>query len=143
LYLPLFVRLLRSREWFKGERSPLWVYAPILPLALIQVTMRERWPGLQNLIDDWANFTYYSIFLIAGFLLARFPVLEAAAHHERKRALWIGLAATVVLLLGVLGVFSSPAVILAHTAIAGWCFVLALLGGARRMLSFTSPALRY
>lgn len=143
LYLPLFGRLLRSRERFKGEVSPLWVYAPILPLAVIQVTMRERWPGLQNLINDWANFAYYSTFLIAGFLLARFPSLETAAHGERKRALAIGLIATVVLLLGVLGVFSSPAVILAHTAIAGWCFVLAFLGWARRMLSFTTPALRY
>jgi glucan biosynthesis protein C len=143
LYLPLFGRLIRSREWFKGGLSRLWVYAPILPLAVIQVTMRERWPGLQNLIDDWANFTYYSTFLIAGFLLARFPALEATAHGERKRALAIGLIATVVLLLGVLGVFSSPAVILAHTAIAGWCFVLAFLGWARRLLSFTTPALGY
>ncbi len=143
LYLPLFGRLLRSREWFKGEVSPLWVYAPILPLAVIQVTMRERWPGLQNLINDWANFAYYSTFLIAGFLLARFPRLETAAHGERKRALAIGLLATLVLLLGVLGVFSSPAVLLAHTAIAGWCFVLAVLGWARRMLSFTTHALRY
>lgn len=143
LYLPLFGRILRSREWFKGGMSPLWVYAPILPLAVIQVTMRERWPGLQNLIDDWANFAYYSLFLIAGFLLARFPSLETAAHRERKRALAIGLIATAVLLLGVLGVFSSPAIILAHTAIAGWCFVLAFLGWARRVLSFTTPALRY
>ena len=76
LYLPLFGRILHAREWFKGGMSPVWVYAPILPLAVIQVTMRERWPGLQNLIDDWANFTYYSTFLIAGFLLARFPRLE-------------------------------------------------------------------
>ncbi len=143
LYLPLFGRILRSREWFKGGMSVLWVYAPILPLAVIQVTMRERWPGLQNLIDDWANFAYYSTFLIAGFLLARFPSLEMAAQAERKRALAIGLIATFVLLLGVLGVFSSPAVILAHTAIAGWCFVLAFLGWARRLLSFTTPALRY
>ncbi|MBI3782869.1 MAG: DUF2147 domain-containing protein [Deltaproteobacteria bacterium] len=143
VYLPLFGHLLRSREWFKGGMSRLWVYAPILPLAVIQVTMRERWPGLQNLINDWANFAYYSTFLIAGFLLARFPNLEAAVHAERKRALVIGLIATVVLLLGVLGVFSSPAVILAHTAIAGWCFVIAFLGWARRMLSFTTPALRY
>ncbi len=143
LYLPLFGRILRSREWFKGEISHVWVYAPILPLAVIQVTMRERWPGLQTLVDDWANFTYYSTFLMAGFLLARFPSLEAAAHGERKRALAIGLIATLVLLLGVLGVFSSPAVMLAHSAIAGWCFVLAFLGWARRMLSFTTPALRY
>lgn len=143
LYLPLFGRLLRSGEWFKGGMSRWWVYVPILPLALIQVTMRERWPGLQNLINDWANFTYYSIFLIVGFLLARFPSLEKAAHSERKRALMIGLIATVVLLLGVLRAFSSPAVLLAHTAIAGWCFVLAFLGWARRLLSFTTPALGY
>ena len=143
LYLPLFVRLLRARDRFGSEMSRLWVYAPILPLALIQITMRERWPGLQNLIDDWANFAYYSTFLLAGFLLARFPSLEAAAHAERKRALGIGLAATLVLLLAVLGAFSSPTIILAHTAIAGWCFVLAFLGWARRMLSFTTPALDY
>jgi len=143
LYLPPFGRIVRSREWFKDGMSPLWVYAPILPLAVIQVTMRERWPGLQNLIDDWANVTYYSTFVIAGFLLARFPALEATVHAERKRALVIGLAATLVLLLGVLGAFSSPAVLLAHTAIAGWCFVLAFLGWARRALSFTTPALRY
>jgi uncharacterized protein (DUF2147 family) len=143
LYLPLFGRILRAREWFEGTLSPVWVYAPILPLALIQVTMRERWPGLQNLIDDWANFAYYSLFLIAGFLLARFPDLETAAHRERKRALAIGLLATLVLLLGVLGAFSSPAVLLAHTAIAGWCFVVAFLGWGRQALSFTTPALRY
>ncbi|MBI4514253.1 MAG: DUF2147 domain-containing protein [Deltaproteobacteria bacterium] len=143
LYLPLFRRVLHARGRFASGVSAWWVYAPILPLALIQVTMRERWPGLQNLIDDWANFAYYSTYLIAGFLLARFPALEAAVHAERKRALAIGLAATLVLLLGVLGVYASPGVILAHTAIAGWCFVLACLGWARRMLSFATPALGY
>jgi glucan biosynthesis protein C len=143
LYLPLFRRILGSREWFRGGVSPWWVYAPIVPLAIIQVTMREHWPGLQNLINDWANFAYYSLFLIAGFLLARFPALEMAAQAERKRALAIGLSATLVLLFAVLGVFASPTVILAHTAIAGWCFVLACLGWARRLLSFTTPALRY
>jgi uncharacterized protein (DUF2147 family) len=143
LYLPLFGRIRDSRERFERGVSALWVYAPILPLAIVQVTMRERWPGLQNLVDDWANFAYYSTYLIAGFTLARWPALEEAVHRERKRALGIGLAATLVLLLGVLGVFSSPAILLAHTAIAGWCFVVALLGWARRKLSFTTPTLLY
>lgn len=143
LYLPLFGRIRAARQWFEGRVSPLWVYAPIVPLALVQVTMRERWPGLQNLIDDWANFTYYSIYLIAGFLLARFSALETALHLERKRALVIGVAATVCLLLGVLQVFSSPTVMLALTAIAGWCFVVAFLGWSRQHLSFSTPTLRY
>ncbi len=72
-----------------------------------------------------------------------FPRSKTAAHLERKRALVIALGATVVLLLGVFGVFSSPAVILARTAIAGWCFVVAFLGWSRQHLSFSTPALRY
>jgi uncharacterized protein (DUF2147 family) len=48
-----------------------------------------------------------------------------------------------VLLLGVLNVFSSPVVLLAHTAIAGWCFVIALLGWGRQLLSYRTPALDY
>jgi uncharacterized protein (DUF2147 family) len=145
--VPLDGRLVSYSRSFRipkpAFRNPLWVYVPILPLAIIQVTMRERWPGLQNLIDDWANFAFYSTYLICGFLLARFPAFEAAAHRERKRALVIGLAATLVLLLGALGVFSSAALMLAHTAIAGWCFVVAFLGWARERLSFATPALPY
>jgi uncharacterized protein (DUF2147 family)/surface polysaccharide O-acyltransferase-like enzyme len=143
LYLPLFRRMRDSRARFERGVQALLVYAPILPLAIVQVTMRERWPGLQNLIDDWANFAYYSTYLIAGFALARWPALEEAVHREHKRALAIALAATSVLLLGVLGAFSSPAILLANTAIAGWCFVIALLGWARRKLSFTTPTLGY
>jgi peptidoglycan/LPS O-acetylase OafA/YrhL len=143
LYLPLFGRIRRSSVWFRALVSPFWVYAPIVPLAVIQVTMRERWPGLQNLIDDWANFSYYSMFLLCGFVLARFPALETVAHGERKRALSIAFAATVLLLLAVLGVFSSPTVILTLTAVAGWCFVVAFLGFARQRLSYSTPALDY
>jgi glucan biosynthesis protein C len=142
LYLPLFSALRRNRDW-QGPASPLWIYLPIVPLAVVQVTMRERWPGLQNLYDDWANFAYYSIYLLCGFMLARHPALEEAVVRERKRALAVGTGATLVLLLAVLGVFSSAPILLAGTAVAGWCFVLALLGFARVRLSFTNPALAY
>lgn len=143
IYLPVFGLPRRVGDRLTGAVSGLWVYAPIVPLAVVQVTMRERWPGLQNLIDDWANFAYYSTYFIAGFLLARIPAVEAALHRERKRALLIALATTVMLLLGVLGVFASAAVMLAGSAIAGWCFVVALLGWAHHRLSFTTPRLEY
>ena len=142
LYLPLFRLVRDSRD--ASEDVPAWlVYAPLLPLALIQLTMREHWPGIQNLYDDWANFAYYSTYLLTGFPLACWPGLEAALHRERKRALAIGVGSTLVLLLGVLGVFASPKVLLADTAIAGWCFVVALLGWARGKLAFETPALGY
>lgn len=143
LYLPLFGYLRRKRDGFTGEVRRAWVYAPLVPLMIIQLTMRERWPGLPNLLQDWANFAYYSTYLIAGFCLARSPMLEKAAHLERKRALAIAAGATLVLLLGTLGAFASPTILLTHVAIAGWCYVVAFLGFAHQRLSFSTPRLRY
>jgi peptidoglycan/LPS O-acetylase OafA/YrhL len=141
LYQPLFA-------WLRGRREGLrlgagWVYLPVLPLALIQITLRARWPGLQNLYDDWANFAYYSTFLCLGFLLARNPAFEEALHREWKRALVIALASMGVLLASVLGWITSPTLLLGGTALAGWCFIVAILGFARARLARPSPALGY
>jgi peptidoglycan/LPS O-acetylase OafA/YrhL len=142
LYLPLF-RWLRARRGELGHAPGWWVYLPIVPLALVQGVLRPHWPGLQNLYDDWANVAYYSLYLLAGFLLARHPALEGAVHREWPRALGIAFSATLVLLLGVLGVFSAPSVLLAGSAVAGWCFVVALLGAAHRFLEPVSAGLPY
>ena len=142
LYLPVFARLLRTPV---PDRTPsrLVVYAPIVPLVLIQVLLRPYWPGIQNLYDDWANVAYYTAYLFAGFVLARDRQLEAAAQREWRRALWLGAGTCVVLLGGVLKLYDSPAILLAGSALAGWCFVLAALGLARRFLDFGNAALRY
>lgn len=55
----------------------------------------------------------------------------------------MGLAASLVLLLGVAGVFTAPNVLLAGSAVAGWCFVLALLGAAHRFLTRVRAGLPY
>lgn len=142
LLLPLF------RRWAKRPLSsappPRWlVFAPMLLLALIQWTLRPYWPGIQNLYDDWANVAWYTTFLCAGFALGRDPRLEAMVHEQWRLALALGLAACGVLLGGVLGAFSSPDVLLVGSAVAAWCFVIAILGAGRRQLSFSTPTLRY
>jgi peptidoglycan/LPS O-acetylase OafA/YrhL len=142
LYLPVFLWL-RARRGEPAHAPGWWIYLPIVPLAFIQVNLRPHWPGLQNLYDDWANVAYYSTYLLAGFLLARYPAFERAVHREWRRALGAGVVATLVLLLGVLGVFTAPSVLLAGTAVAGWCFVLALLGAAHRLLSPVTAGLPY
>jgi glucan biosynthesis protein C len=142
LYLPAFGWLLRRRDRLTGLR-PAMVYLPIIPLAVIQLTMRSRWPGIYNLYNDWANVAYYSVYLVAGFLLACHPMLERLVQGEWKRSLVIGLGATAVLLLAVLGIGASPAVLLVGSAVAGWCFVVAILGLAHQFLTASGPALRY
>ena len=112
-------------------------------LAVIQVTLRRRWPGIQNLYDDWANVAYYSTFLFAGFLLARDPALERAVEREWKRTLVAGLGVTTVLLLAVLGFFDSPTVVLTCTGLATWFFLVAIFGFARGHVNRTNAALPY
>lgn len=127
LVLPLLALLSRS------ARAPAWVsgafvYAPILPLVAIQLTLREHWPGPYNLIADWANFSFFATFLISGILLARVTALEDAVVRERHRALAIAGASIGLLLLLVLGVVTAPVLLLVGVAVAGWCCVVAVLG---------------
>ncbi len=136
-WLPLFRALLARRAPVRVRRA--WVYAPILPLVVVQLVLRPIWPGIQNLVDDWANVTYYSTYLICGFLLAWSPALEEAATLEWRRALTVAVATALVLLLVVLRVIPSPAVALAGSAIAGWCFVVAIVGAARAHVRRAAP----
>jgi glucan biosynthesis protein C len=142
LYLPAFAYVLRRAGELRRV-SALVVYAPIVPLAVIQLVLRPHWPGIQNLYDDWANFAYYTTYLFAGFLLARHPALEEVAQREWRRALALGTATCGVLLAGVLRLYDAPPVLLAGSAVAGWCFVLASLGLARRFLDFGNAWLHY
>src|SRR5262245_33099 len=141
-YLPLFGWLLRRRGRLM-QPPRMVLYLPIIPLAVIQLTMRSRWPGIQNLYDDWANIAYYSTYLVAGFLLACHPALDRLVQAEWRRSLAIGLGAAAALLLAVLGVVSSPTILLVGSAVAGWCFVVVCLGLARSVVTASSPLLGY
>jgi uncharacterized protein (DUF2147 family)/fucose 4-O-acetylase-like acetyltransferase len=123
--------------------SRVWIYVPIVPLALIQLTLRERFPGPYNLYNDWASVAYYVTFLGSGFALAVAPAFDEALREEWRRVLALGIAATGVLLAALLGAFESTPVVLVGSAVAGWCFVAALLGFARERVTRSGPRLRY
>lgn len=142
VYLPAFQRCVRSAHT-PVQIARWWVYAPIAPLALIQLVLRPHWPGIQNLFDDWANVAYYSTYLWAGVLAARYPALEDAARAEWRRALVVGTGAALVLLVVLLTGSQQPALLLVGSGIAGWCFVVALFGAAGALLDWRPPALSY
>lgn len=140
--LPVFLRWARRTPATTG-RTPALVWAPLPLLVLVQVLLRPHWPGIQNLYNDWANVAWYLTYLVAGFAIAWDPRIEALVHAQWKRALGIGLATCAVLLGGLVGIYDSPTVLLAGSAVAGWSFVVVILGAARERLSFSTPALRY
>jgi len=149
LYVPLMGWLQRRAARF--ATVPGWaIYAAIVPFALIQVTFRGRWPGMQNLYDDWGNFLYYSLFFLGGVLLGCSPTLEAAVHRESRRLGGLGLLGFIVLAAAsVDGNFPPPrlparyVIFWSATAVAGVGLVTACLGVAARRLRVTNGALRY
>jgi hypothetical protein len=48
----------------RGDLSAVSFHAPF---AVVELALRWRWPGFQNLYDDWANFLWYSLFFVGGF----------------------------------------------------------------------------
>jgi len=149
LYWPLLRRVL-TRDARALTHAGLWSWAPLVPLVFAEIWLRPDWPGVQNLIGDWANFAKYSLYLWAGVAMARHPEVEARAHAQWQAALATGLAlvaglvwmethgtaATLAPLAGRIVRYGVP------TA-AGWCFVVALLGAAASWVHRGGPLLEF
>jgi peptidoglycan/LPS O-acetylase OafA/YrhL len=146
--LPLLAPLAR-REERDGDAPPsaARLYLPLVPFVLIQTTIRLKWHGVQNLYDDWANVSYYGLFFVLGFCLARRPAWEDVIAREWRRAGAIGLGAATMMLIGWMlrgGVhwpiaLTFPSLVtgvplLALSGISGYCVVVAILGAARAYL---------
>ena len=149
LYLPLLARLARSEADVETIR-PRVLYAAIVPFAIVQLALRWRWPGLQNLYDDWANFLWYSLFFVVGFVVARFPAVEERIVAERRRSAWVFVLAVLgmlPLLAALDGRVADPGLgYLLYwplNATAGVCGVAALLGFGRRLETVSSAGFGY
>jgi surface polysaccharide O-acyltransferase-like enzyme len=147
LYMPLFSALNRRRRAVAGRLNGGWLYAPLVPLTLMQLTLRIWWPGHQNLYDDWGNFTYYSAFFIMGFIMGRNPSIEDAIAREWKRAAALAIPVSAAFL-WTLGHREWGDVLrhLCHYILGGatgWLILIAMLGFARKHLQFTNGTLKY
>jgi len=153
LLLPIFLwmrsdkaraQLGRAAAFFSKNAR---VFLLSVPLVLVQFLLRLRWPdGNQNLIDDWANFFYYSTaFIFGSLLLTDRKYLEAA---ERNR--YVALASAVLCALAIKMIAFFPGSnIIAAMAFCGfdgfntWCWLLTLLGFGKKHLNFTNQVRDY
>ncbi|OAI47274.1 hypothetical protein AYO44_09845 [Planctomycetaceae bacterium SCGC AG-212-F19] len=141
LLLPL-LRWLAARVPRVAVPHAAWVYAPLLPGAVLLVGCRGYWPFLPNLVSDWTNFAYFALCFGIGALLAVWPGFEARLVTEAPRLLLLSLAAfTGVVLCGE----SAPGRLC--VALTGWGFTGAALGyaarhrpGHTRLLAYLSEA---
>jgi len=154
--LPILVRVrsdrgrraVASAATFLAPRGRLLLLA--LPLMLIQATVRVRWSGVQNLVDDWANFFFYITMFLYGFLLCSHE--SFADTIARQRRLFLGLGLAYIFFEKVLDwTGTAPAwgynpwnmTCLGLGAFNTWCWVLAFLGFGKAWLNHTNAFLRY
>ena len=126
------------------------IYLLAVPLAVIQAALRARWPGFQNLFDDWANFFFYLTFVVYGYLLCSDDRLWQAIDRHRNHSLILAMS-TILLMLALDVSGLSPALgytpgfilLMVLEAFNTWFWVLAILGFGHKYLSFDNAVLKY
>lgn len=123
---------------------------PALPLALIEGILRVRWPGFQNLYDDWANVLLYLSYFVYGYILSSEPRLGLAIDRHRVPALLlVFVTMAVVLGLYVADLIPTRSYTLPYISyqllrgLNGWLWIVALLALGRRYLNFNHRLLEY
>lgn len=115
----------------------------IIPLLLSQLVLRRHFEKeTHDLVNDWAYFTNYLLFFLAGLiLLPRKQIVEAAVAQRR-----IYLAETIVF---TTIMFSIPSILKSYETtkmvysaleiIISWTCTVAVIGYAKKHLDFDSP----
>ena len=137
--------LRRIHHW-ASRRGGLLLLA--LPIVLSEVSLRAAFPGLQNLVWDWANFFTYLFLFAAGFLLAQGEGLWKFVDRDR----WIftgvalllmgaGIALHVVEMAPSIGYHPAWMGFMVLRAFNLWAWVLMCLAWGRRFLRCSPPVL--
>jgi fucose 4-O-acetylase-like acetyltransferase len=120
------------------------MFLGIVPLALTQAGLRGAYPQSLNLISDWANHGMLFLLYITGLLLASEPGLLKVIDEKWRSAilpaaigsLWLAVYVANSRVPGILpragtGIYF---IFWAVFSMAGWCWILVLLGFTREFL---------
>ena len=99
---PLFQYLLRSNNAFLKHvtgslSSKFGLYKLILLLIIIEVLLRPAFPGIRDLLNDWASFIHWWIIFVVGFLFACNVTLLDRCKELRRLSLVIAILTSGIL----------------------------------------------
>jgi peptidoglycan/LPS O-acetylase OafA/YrhL len=153
--LPLFLYL-RGEEgqrlvaglasWLRPGRR---IFLLALPLALIHVALRGRFPSTHALVGDWWNVAHYFVLFLLGYVLLPQPTFKAAVEANRRVGAVVFVTAfalrlALVPLLAPIAPYSIAYVaLLTLRAIIEWSALVAVIGYAGVYLGRPSRVLRY
>ena len=121
-----------------------------IPLAVILGALEIRFPGPQNLINDWARFLFYFVLFVYGFVLCHAEIVWRDIEANRRTALRFALLSTLAVnyvrwngLEPVWHYDVASVTFIGFGALSAWFWVLAIMGYGRRYLSFRNRWLDY
>lgn len=149
LIISPFLNLLRSTRFMAlvGRFEPLLVKPPglniiIIPLLVSQIILRNYFEQETHaLFNDWATFTYYLIFFLAGFILL--PVKSIAGALTRNRAIYLLETAVAMALMLITRnqaqtVRTAEVIYDVSALTMSWTCAVAVTGYARKYLDFNT-----
>jgi glucan biosynthesis protein C len=150
LFISPFLNFLRGKRFQRfTSRIEKIVIKPfalnifIIPLLLSQILLRQFFETETNdLVNDWASFTYYTIFFLAGFILL--PVRNITEAMRRYRLWYLGevIAATIIMFKvpGMAKSVESGDIIRDVSSIfLAWSCAMTAIGFAKQYLNSNSP----
>ncbi len=111
-------------------------------IALVEVSMRWRFPYWQDLIHDWANNVHYPLVFLLGFILMSDGRFKDAIFRNRHLGLIIGLLASIARIPNIDGV-TGYVLDMTLRGVAEWSLLIALLGYGYQFLNRPSKLLRH
>ncbi len=121
-----------------------------IPLCIVEAIFRARWPGMQNLVDDWANFFFYITVFIYGFIIASDDRFTHAIDRHLKISLFLGIVTAffVLYLYPSSTSWESTNVVywvlfMFLRGINSWLWIIVILGLGHRFLNFTNGFIKY
>jgi glucans biosynthesis protein C len=97
ILLPLFVKMEKEGTAARVAKASailekgLSIYVLAVPLMITEVILRPLFPGLQNLVWDWANFIFYLALVFYGFVFALNARILDNIERIRGAALCFGI----------------------------------------------------
>ena len=95
--LPIFLYIKSEKgSWVidlfkKVVQKSTGIFLFFIPIAVIEVLLRDAFPNMQNLISDWANFLMFITVFIFGFIMTSDDKFGEVIDRHWKAALTIGL----------------------------------------------------
>ncbi len=124
-----------------------------LPLVVIEIALRHRFPHWQDLIHDWTNHFHFMTVFIYGYVLFADERFQDAIARNKKRALALGIVGTAGYFAAIYfarAVVGQPSMEtlgywaqMSLRALSEWGWIVAFLGYGRQYLNKPSRLLRY